>query len=81
MISGDNEVLTSTAEQLGTSVVPNMFIKMLSPIPSLSPRFSCFRPVFCGVRGKRHDVNDFRGLHGEKNYTYLFLISYLCYVQ
>jgi hypothetical protein len=27
MISGDNEVLTDTEEQLGTSVVPDMFIQ------------------------------------------------------
>lgn len=36
MISGDNEVLTGTAEQLGTSVVPDMLIQnaVTHPFPS-----------------------------------------------
>jgi hypothetical protein len=61
MISGDNEVLTGTVEQLGTSVVPDMFIQnaVTHPFPSPLDIFY-FRPVFCGVRGKRHDVTDFR---------------------
>ena len=77
MISGDNEVLTGTVEQLGKSVVPDMLIQnaVTHPFPSPPLIFFYFRPVFCGVRGKRHDVTDFRGLHVEKNYTYLSLIS------
>jgi hypothetical protein len=37
MISGDNEVLTGPAEQLGTSVVPDVFIQNAVAYPFSLP--------------------------------------------